>query len=153
MEDTPKRQLLAETQTATVSEDDHACVCTHGMVVEHLISLVPAPASDKAQGDPFITLSPRAAKAWLALFSHARTHGTWQTRPTDPSRPELAQGQEHILGHGGRWRAWGMPWAAIGIRQARHCRNWLREAGFDGKTHEVEVSLAALTMPSALLPV
>ena len=80
----------------TDSDDDHACVCTHG-TVEDLLFLTPAPAPDKAMGDPFVTLTPRAAKAWLALFAHARTHGKWRPRPVDPSCPELAAGQQLTL--------------------------------------------------------
>jgi hypothetical protein len=74
----------------------HACNRTHG-TVDHLLSLVPCPAPNKEKGDPFITLSPRAAKAWLALFAYAQRHGTWRPRPVDPLRPELTEGQQYTL--------------------------------------------------------
>jgi hypothetical protein len=51
-------------------EADRACVRTHGAVGD-LLSLIPAPAPGKDKDDPFVTLSCRAAKAWLALFSYA----------------------------------------------------------------------------------
>ena len=77
-----------------VSTTDHACVCRHG-TVEDLLSLIPGPSN--ARGDPFLVLSPRAAKAWMALFWHARMHGTWRPRPVDPLRPELTEGQQNTL--------------------------------------------------------
>ena len=80
----------------TDSEDDHACVCTHG-TVEDLLSLIPAPAPDKAKGDPFLTMSSRAAKAWFALFSHSRRYGTWRPRPVDPSWPKSTDSQQFTL--------------------------------------------------------
>jgi hypothetical protein len=91
----------------TVSEADRACDCTHGTVVEHLLSLIPAPSN--THGDPFLVLSPRAAKAWLALFWHARQHGSWQARSIDPARPELTEDQEYILG--ARWTVAGLAFA------------------------------------------
>ncbi len=80
---------------------------THGTVVEHLLSLIPAPSN--THGDPFLVLSPRAAKAWLALFWHARQHGSWQARPIDPARPELTQDQKYTLG--ARWTVAGLAFA------------------------------------------
>ena len=68
----------------------HACNHTHG-TVEDLLSLVPCPAPDKAHGDPFVTLSPRAAKAWFALFAHAQQHGTWRLRLASPESTESQQ--------------------------------------------------------------
>ena len=44
-----------------------------------------------------MTLPPRAAKAHLAMFHHARKHGTWRPCPVDPSRPELTEGQQLTL--------------------------------------------------------
>jgi hypothetical protein len=94
--------------SVTVSED-HACVCTHGTVGEDLLSLVPRPAPDRERGDPFITLSPRAAKAWLAMFDHARRHGAWRPRLVDPSRPELSEDQQYALT--ARWTVAGLAFA------------------------------------------
>jgi hypothetical protein len=74
----------------------HAYIFAHG-TVEDLLLLVPRPVFGKEKGDPFLTLSPRAAKAWLALFSHARMHGTWRLRPVDPLRPELTESQQFTL--------------------------------------------------------
>ncbi len=74
----------------------HACDHTHGTVGD-LLSLIPRPAPEKDRGDPFLTLSPRAAKAWMALFSHARRFGTWRPRPVNPRRPELSEGQQYTL--------------------------------------------------------
>jgi hypothetical protein len=82
--------------TVCEAEADRACVRTHG-TVEDLLSLIPGPTSGKHKGDPFITLSGRAAKAWLALFAHARRQGTWRPRQVDPLRPELAEGQRFTL--------------------------------------------------------
>jgi hypothetical protein len=79
-----------------IRKDDRACERAHG-TVEDLLSLVPRPSPDKSRGDPFITLSPRAAKAWLALFGHAQRFGTWQPRPIDNLRPELIDGQQFTL--------------------------------------------------------
>jgi hypothetical protein len=73
-----------------------ACDHTHGTVGD-LLSLIPRPAPEKDRGDPFLTLSPRAAKAWMALFSHARRFGTWRPRPVNPRRPELSEGQQDTL--------------------------------------------------------
>ena len=80
--------------TAMREEPCHACERTHG-TVEDLLFLVPAPISSKAKGDPFLTMSGRAAKAWLALFAHARAHGMWRPRLVDPSRPELTEGHQN----------------------------------------------------------
>ena len=80
----------------TKDKVNHACERTHGTAGE-LLSLVPAPSPDKDRGDPFLTLSPRGAKAWLALFSHARMHGDWRPRQVDPSRPELTEDQQYVL--------------------------------------------------------
>jgi hypothetical protein len=91
----PESTLPADT-AERASEAHHACEHTHGTVAD-LLSLIPGPVLDKAKGDPFITLSPRAAKAWLALFAHARTHGTWRPRSIDPSRPELTEDQQFTL--------------------------------------------------------
>ena len=88
--------MLPSTATPDSRTGDHACKRTHGTVGD-LLSLVPAPAPDKAMGDPFITMSNRAAKGWLALFAHAQRHGTWRPSPVDPSRRELAEGQQLTL--------------------------------------------------------
>jgi hypothetical protein len=77
-------------------EADHACKRPHGTVGD-LLSLIPAPATTKVTGDPFVTLSPRAAKAWLALFSHARAHGTRLPLHVDPLRPDLTEGHQYTL--------------------------------------------------------
>lgn len=87
---------------------NHACSPTHG-TVESLLLLVPRPAVNKTTDDPFLTLSPRAAKAWLALFAHARRHGTWQSRPIDSSRPELTAGPELALS--AHWTVAGLGYA------------------------------------------
>ena len=87
---------------------DHTCKRTHG-TVEDLLSLIPAPAPGKEKGDPFITLSSRATKAWLALFAHARAHGTWQPRHVDPLRPELTEEQQYTLT--AHWTVAGLAWA------------------------------------------
>ena len=93
------------TVTDQTQDTGRACDCTHG-TVGNLLALIPAPAPDKARGDPFLTLSSRAAKAWLALFAHARTHGTWRPRPVDPSRPELIDDQQYTLAS--RWTVAGL---------------------------------------------
>ena len=98
----------------TASDAHHACKRTHGTAGDDLLALIPSPAPSKAKGDPFLTLTPRAAKAWMALFSHARTHGAWQPRPTDPSRPELAEPQQYILG--ARWTVAGLA-HALGVNR------------------------------------
>ena len=82
--------------TIATSKADHACERTHGTAVD-LLSLIPGPNPSKAKGDPFITLSPRAAKAWLAIFAHARQHGTWRPRPVNPLHSELTDGQQYTL--------------------------------------------------------
>ena len=82
--------------SGTSQEPCRACERTHG-TVEDLLSLIPAPIPAKAKGDPFVTMSGRAAKAWLALFAHARMHGTWQPRHVDPFRPELTEDRQHTL--------------------------------------------------------
>jgi hypothetical protein len=79
-------------------DSNHACKRTHGTVVEDLLALIPAPMLGADRGDPFLTLTNRAAKTWLALFWHARTHGDWRPRPVDPSRPELTDGHHYTLG-------------------------------------------------------
>jgi hypothetical protein len=80
----------------TSQDPSRACECTHGSV-EDLLFFVPSPVFGKDKGDPFITMSSRAAKAWLALFGHARRHGTWQPPHVDPLRPELSEGQRNTL--------------------------------------------------------
>ncbi len=75
---------------------DRACESTHGTAAD-LVRLIPGPAVGKTTGDPFITLSCRAAKAWLALFSHARRHGAWSPRNAEPLRPELIEGPTYTL--------------------------------------------------------
>jgi hypothetical protein len=108
----------------------HACNPTHG-TVEDLLSLVPAPVPAKAVGDPFLTLSGRAAKAWLAAFAHAQGHGTWRPRPVDPLRPELTQGQQYTLTS--HWTVAGLAYA-MGVNrdtagkalQERVAGGWLR---------------------------
>ena len=97
-----------ETLPATGRMDDRACKRKHGTAGE-LLSLVPAPAFDKATGDPFLTLTPRAAKAWLALFAYSRTHGTWRPSHVDSARPELAEGQQHVLS--AHWTVAGLAYA------------------------------------------
>ena len=82
--------------TDRIHDADRACDCTHGTVVD-LISLIPGPALGEANGDPFLTLSSRAAKAWLALFFHARRHGTWTRRLVDPLRPAVVEGPQYTL--------------------------------------------------------
>ena len=72
-----------------------ACDRTHGTVGD-LLSLVPRPAPEKSS-DPFLTLSPRAAKAWMALFAHARRHGTWRPQPTSPLHLETAEDRKYTL--------------------------------------------------------
>jgi len=74
-----------------------ACNRTHGTVGDHLLSLVPRPAPEKDRGDPFLTLSPRAAKTWLALFAHAQQHGAWRPQPTSPLRLETAEDRKYTL--------------------------------------------------------
>jgi hypothetical protein len=91
----------------------HACIYTHG-TVDDLLSLIPHPAPNKARGDPFLTLSPRAAKAWLALFSHAQQHGTWRPRPVDTSRPEQTEGQQFTLT--AHWTVAGLGYA-LGVNR------------------------------------
>ena len=44
----------------------HACNRTHG-TVDDLLSLIPGPNASKSKGDPFVTLSPRAAKGSRSL--------------------------------------------------------------------------------------
>ena len=72
-----------------------ACDRTHGTVGD-LLSLVPRPAPEKSS-DPFLTLSPRAAKAWMALFAHAQQHGAWRPQPTSPLRLETAEDRKYTL--------------------------------------------------------
>jgi hypothetical protein len=84
--------MTATAMQHQIQDADHACKRTHG-TVEDLLSLVPASAPSKIKGDPFIVMSGRAAKAWLALFAHAQRHGAWQPRPVDPSRPERPKGR------------------------------------------------------------
>jgi hypothetical protein len=91
--------------TNGTEDTDRACNHTHG-TVGGLLALIPAPAPGKAKGDPFVTLSGRAAKAWLALFAHARTHGDLRPRPVDPSRPELIDDQQYTLAS--RWTVAGL---------------------------------------------
>jgi hypothetical protein len=86
----------------------HACNPKHGTAGD-LLSLIPGPPPDKARGDPFLTLSGRAAKAWLTLFAHAQRHGTWRPRPVDPLRPELTQGQQYTLS--AHWTVAGLGYA------------------------------------------
>ena len=75
---------------------DHACVCTHGTAGD-LLGLVPGPAFGIERGDPFVTMSCRAAKTWLCLFCYARAHGIWRPCLVDPSRPELSNGQQQYV--------------------------------------------------------
>jgi ribosomal protein S25 len=90
------------------SDTDHACNRKHG-TVEDLLSLIPAPAPTKANGDPFVCLSPRAAKAWLALFAHAQEHGTWQPSQVNPMQPELSEEKQFILT--AHWTVHGLGYA------------------------------------------
>ena len=83
-------------RTPTARAVHLACNRTHG-TGEDLLSLIPGPNPSKAKGDPFLTLSPRAAKAWMALFAHARQHGTWRPRPVNPLHSELTDGQQYTL--------------------------------------------------------
>jgi hypothetical protein len=82
--------------TPTATTIHHAQNSTHGTVGD-LLLLVPRPAPDKEKGDPFLTLSARGAKAWLALFAHAQRFGTWRPRLVDPLHPELTDGQKFTL--------------------------------------------------------
>ena len=91
----------------------HACNRTHGTVGD-LLALVPRPAADKPTGDPFLTMSARAAKAWMALFGHAQRNGTWRPRPVDPSRPELTEGQPLTLSS--HWTVAGLA-HALGVNR------------------------------------
>ena len=84
----------ADTEMSVTSDADRAWKRTHGTVTD-LLSLIPTPGNGR--GDPFLTLSGRAAKVWLSLFAHAQGHGTWRPRPVDPSRPELTEGQQYTL--------------------------------------------------------
>ena len=87
---------------------DHACKRTHG-TARDLLSLIPAPVPGKEKDDPFVTLSCRAAKAWLTLFGHARALGTWRPSYVDPLRPELTEGQQFILT--AHWTVVGLAYA------------------------------------------
>ena len=75
----------------------HACDRTHGTVGD-LLSLVPRPAPEKSRGDPFLTLSPCAAKAWMALFA-ARPAARDLAATTSRSTPslKLTDGQQYTL--------------------------------------------------------
>ena len=84
------------TLTEQFHDSDRACDCEHGTVVD-LLGLIPGPALGEANGDLFLTLSSRAAKAWLALFSHARRHGTWTRRLVDPLRPAVVDRSQYTL--------------------------------------------------------
>jgi hypothetical protein len=79
-----------------ISEADHAGKRPHGTVGD-LLSLIPAPAPGKMTGDPFVTLSGRGAKAWLALFAHAQQHGMWRPCRVDPLRPGLSEDHQSTL--------------------------------------------------------
>jgi hypothetical protein len=98
---------------ARVADQQHrAEVCPHG-TVEDLLALVPSPRADTDRGDPFLTLSGRAAKAWLALFDHSRRHGAWRPRHVDPNRPELTEGQWELTAH---WTVAGLA-HAMGVNR------------------------------------
>jgi hypothetical protein len=110
METTMETQINSNTQSEAGLR---ACNHTHG-TVEDLLSLIPDPKPCKAKGDPFITLSPRAAKAWLALLAHAQQHGTRRPRPVDPFRPELTEGQQFTLT--AHWTVAGLGYA-LGVNR------------------------------------
>ena len=97
-------------KTVRVEDDqlqlDHAKIRLHG-TADDLLSLVPGPDPAKNEDDPFLILSGRAALAWLALFSHARLHGSWSPRKADPNRPELG-GQLELTAH---WTVQGLGYA------------------------------------------
>ena len=89
--------------------DQPPCVQSYARYGGGLALAHPRPAAEKTTGDPFITMSARGAKAWMALFAHAQRNGTWRPRPVDPSRPELTDGQQLTLT--AHWTVAGLAYA------------------------------------------
>jgi hypothetical protein len=85
------------------TQPDHVKKPLHGKV-EDLLWLIPGPDASKNDGDPFLTLSGRAALTWLSLFAHARRFGTWKLREFDAENLEL--GRE--LGLTAHWTVQGL---------------------------------------------
>jgi hypothetical protein len=100
------------TKNSILDHQQRADVLPHG-TVDDLLALIPAPRLEADQNDPFVTLSGRAAKTWLALLAHARRHGTWQPRYVDPNRAELTQGQLQLTAH---WTVAGLAYA-LGVNR------------------------------------
>ena len=74
--DAMRNGVLSNGAAGAISQPDHAALQPHG-TADDLLRLVPGPDPQK-QKDPFVSLSGRAAKCWMALFAHAQQSGEYR---------------------------------------------------------------------------